>query len=149
KAKYQRENGASSSNMEEDERFFYSKALENFRNDPKTSIETLLANARDFFDAVPDLFWRGYSWVDEPPWLPRRPVLLIALVGLAFALASRREPGELSFWLLLLASVISSSALVYTGDGKRVMAVSYPLLWLLLSSGFAAPWIRSALRTNP
>ena len=148
RAKYERENGAFPSHDEEANRLLYTIAFENFRKDPGKSVDTLLANALDFVHALPELFWRSYSPVDEPPWLPRTPIMLIALVGLAFTLAKRREAGEISFWSILLASVILSSAFVFRDDGRRVMAVSYPLLWLLLSSGFATPPAVAAQRTK-
>ena len=135
---YQEENAVPRA-IAETPRFLYSKALENFRRDPQTTFKKLFANARGFVHSLPDVVWAGYHSIDEPPWLPRTPIVLIGMLGLAWTLARRREAGELSFWIMLLASMVASSAVVFADDGVRVLAVSYPLIWLLLSSGLAAP----------
>ena len=146
---YEEENAAPPRDNAEVSRFLYSKALENFRRDPQTTFKKLFANAQEFVGRLPDLIWKGYLPIETPPWLPRTQIVLLGLLGLAFTLAKRREASELSFWIVLLASVTVSAAVVFADDGQRVLAVSYPLIWLLLSSGLAAPPVGAPHRTKP
>ena len=82
--------------------------------------------------------WRGYSWRASDSPTMRGVFFAFAAVGLLFVLVRRREKGEIAFWLLIWAGVIASAAFVHFDDGRRVMVVGYPLLWMFLASGLPA-----------
>jgi hypothetical protein len=77
-------------------------------------------------------------------YLPKPPNILIALwesvvgIGLLLLLWKRPARREVSFWVLLWASVLASGAFVIFDDGGRTLAVSFPLLWLFAASGFSS-----------
>jgi len=64
---------------------------------------------------------------------------VLCLIGIGYTLFRRRERGEISFWLLLLASIVLSAGVVFHDDGRRVLAASIPLICLFISLGAAGP----------
>jgi hypothetical protein len=62
---------------------------------------------------------------------------------------NHRERNELSFWVLILASIVASAPIVIFDDGWRIICTSFVLLALLLSSGFATPITEFGSVENP
>src|SRR5213075_1178434 len=101
-------------------------------------VSRLFQSAWQFTDVLPEVLWRGYAFVDPPPGALKVLFFAVAALGLVASAWPRREPGEASFWLLIWAAAIVSSAFVYADDGLRVMAVTYPLLCTFVALGFTA-----------
>lgn len=83
--------------------------------------------------------WRGYGGIAEPPWLFRRMLSTIAVIGLLYLAIRRARAVEITFWTLLWVSIIASAAVVYFDDGLRVLAVSQPLMALFFAIGMGNP----------
>src|SRR5207302_8363531 len=110
-------------------RLMEAMAWENFKKQPMVLAARLVDGAAEFIKQLPDLLWRGYLFeIPEPWWLPRLLLTLLCLIGISYTLFKRREHGEISFWLLLLASIVLSAAVVFHDDGRRVLAASIPLI---------------------
>jgi hypothetical protein len=111
----------------------YPLAWENFKKQPSILFKTFFSNAWTFITGIPDLLFRGYLNTSGPNWLPRGLLLDLALFA---AVARLRRPvtaGEASFWILFCASMIASAGIIYLDDGKRALAATYPLLFLLIA----------------
>ncbi|MFD2182378.1 hypothetical protein [Rhodoplanes azumiensis] len=119
--------------------FMYAKAAENARSHPGVFVGRLVQGALAFTPRIPSLLVGGYFGLGSPPWFPLGLFVVVCLVGAVGTLVVRREPGELAFWGLLIASTIASAAFVYFDDGTRVLSASYPLLGLFLVMGLAGP----------
>jgi hypothetical protein len=118
----------------------YSLAWDNFKKDPTILFRRLAAAVYEFGIQLPELFWRGYLLpAVEPSWLPRTFLSMLSGFGIVYVMLRRREKGEIAFWLLLWASVVGSAAFVFSDDGRRVLAASYPLLFLFFAMGIAGP----------
>jgi hypothetical protein len=63
----------------------------------------------------------------------------ISFAGLAYIFARRAKSVELSFWVLLWASIVASSSLIYYDDGPRALAASHPLIALFFAMGMSSP----------
>jgi hypothetical protein len=132
-------------------KLMYSMAWDNFRKDPTILFRRLAAAAHEFAIQLPQLFWRGYPLpAVEPSWLPRTFLSMLSVFGVFYVLIRRREQGEMAFWLLLWASVVASAAFVFFDDGRRVLAASYPLLFLFFAMGITGPGLiaRHQVRTD-
>ncbi len=115
--------------------FLYQKAMENIAARPEVIAGRLYSSASLFSKELPAVLWRGYSWRGSDTPNLRGIFLALAIAGLIFVFVRRREKGEIAFWLLIWAGVIASAAFVHFDDGRRVMVVGYPLLWMFLASG--------------
>jgi hypothetical protein len=126
----------------------YAFAWENFQAQPEIFFKRLVGGVEEFAKSFPVVMWRGYEiGINDPSWLLRRTWLAISLIGLIYLAARRAKTVEISFWALLWASVVASSALVYFDDGARVLAASHPLIALFLAMGLVNPGI-SAIGTQ-
>jgi hypothetical protein len=117
----------------------YSLAWENFTNHPSVFFNRLLAGAHAFLTYVPDLLFRGYGAVIEPSWFPRTLILALILIGLLYVLSRRENRKQVGFWILLWASIVTSAAFVFFDQGQRVLASSYPLIFLFFAMGMTGP----------
>jgi hypothetical protein len=117
----------------------YSLAWENFTNHPSVFFNRLLAGAHAFLTYVPDLLFRGYGAVIEPSWFPRTLIVALTLIGLLYVLSRRENRKQVGFWTLLWPSIVSSAAFVFFDQGQRVLASSYPLIFLFFAMGMTPP----------
>jgi hypothetical protein len=118
----------------------YALAWENFRTDPHVLFSRLADGASTFLANFWQLMWRGYFInIDEPHWVWRDALTALSVIGLLYLAVRRATRVELTFWMLLWASIILSAAFVYLEDGGRVMAASHPLIALFLGQGFTSP----------
>jgi hypothetical protein len=120
--------------------FLYRTAIENIRNQPLVIVSRLIQGGREFANSVPETLTRGYLQPPENRSLPLGLFFSSSIVGLIVLLmrrSSRPSLLELSFWTLTISSILASSMFVYFDDGRRTMAVSYPLLALALASCLA------------
>ena len=117
----------------------YSLAWENFMNHPSVFFNRLLAGALAFLTYVPDLLFRGYGAVIEPSWFPRTLIVALTFIGLLNVLSRRANRKQVGFWTLLWASIVSSAAFVFFDQGQRVLASSYPLIFLFFAMGMSGP----------
>jgi hypothetical protein len=114
----------------------YLVALKNIAADPAVFIMRLMDGAIRYAVFLPNTLLRGYLWNPMPVWFSRSLVLTITSAGLVFLVFSRRERGEIQFWLLFGAATLASAAFVYYDSGMRVMCMSYPLIIAFTASGF-------------
>jgi hypothetical protein len=118
----------------------YSMAWTNFRARPEIFFSRLADNLEKFASDFPNVIWRGYlTAVSEPNWLFRNTLTAICFAGLAYIFARRAKSVELSFWVLLWASIVASSSLIYYDDGPRTLAASHPLIALFFAIGMSSP----------
>jgi hypothetical protein len=120
-------------------RFLYEMAWQNVTAHPEVLLHRLLATSYDFLRDLPDRPFIGYSEPAPMPVSAKTFVTLISIAGVIFALARRRERGELELWMLLWLSIVTSAAFVFNDDGKRALAVSYVSLAVFFALGFADP----------
>ena len=120
-------------------KLLYFLAWENFTKRPWLFFERLLAGAHSFVIEIPDLLFRGYGAVIEPSWFPRTLIVTLSLIGLMYELGRRENRRQLGFWAMLWASIVSSAAFVFFDDGRRVLASSYPLIFLFFAMGMTDP----------
>jgi hypothetical protein len=131
-------------------KLMYSLAWDNFKKDPTILFRRLAAASEEFGTQLPELFWRGYLLPDvEPSWLPRTFLTVLSVFGVLYVMIRRREPGEVAFWLLLWASVVASASFVFFDDGRRVLAASYPLLFLFFAMGITGPSLIARQHIRP
>jgi hypothetical protein len=118
----------------------YSMAAENFRAHPDIFFGRLQSNLSEFFAQLPDMIWTGYfASTDGPSWVFRTLLTIFALLGLSYVVLRRATPIELSFWMLLWVSIVASASIVFADDGRRVLAVSHPLIALFFALGMSDP----------
>lgn len=118
----------------------YTLAWENFQNDPTIFLKRIIVNTTAFAVDISSLVYKGYFLTTpEPVWFPRLFVTSISLIGVLLLLLTRREHKELSFWIVIWASILLSAGFVYGDDGRRVLAASYILVFTFLALGFANP----------
>jgi hypothetical protein len=117
----------------------YAMAWAAFREHPETFFVTAFNGARGFMETLGGTLWRGYYYVDDPGLALRNTLFAIAIAGLLVSLYRWSSQRELSFWVLLWASVLLSAAIVYSADGRRALSSIYPLLWLTVAIGFGLP----------
>lgn len=117
----------------------YTQAFKNILEHPSVILIRLLDGGARFVAFLPNILFRGYLWNPMPIWFSRALLVAVAMVGIGWLTWRRRERGELSFWLAIGAATVLSSMFVYYDAGMRVMCMSYPLLALLLASGFVVP----------
>jgi hypothetical protein len=125
----------------------YAMAWENFRANPSVFFNRLASGVQEFFTRLPDLIWKGYGVISEPPWLWRKSLTAICLIGLFYA-ARRITAVELTLWTLVWASIAASLSIIYFDDGARTLAASYPLIALFFAMGMGNP-AASVLRESP
>ena len=119
--------------------FLYRKALENIRDDPVPFLKRLVLGGAAFMHSLPDTMIKGYLYVTPPAWFSIRLFYLFSAFGVIYVILMRSEKAEWEFWALFLLGVIVSAAVVYFDDGRRVLAVAYPLLCTLVAIGFMTP----------
>ena len=124
--------------------FLYEKAVENIAAQPEVIVSRLYLSASLFSKELPAVLWRGYSWRSTDTPNLRGIFLALAIAGLIFLFVRRRGKGEIAFWVLIWAGVIASAAFVHFDDGRRVMIVGYPLLWMFLASGLTTARLPTA-----
>jgi hypothetical protein len=123
----------------------YAFAWQNFRAHPLIFFQRLRSAAMIFVTGLPDLMWRGYGGIVEPPWVFRRILSAIAVIGLLYLTIRGVRAVEIAFWTLLWASIIASAAVVYFDDGLRVLAASLPLIALFFAIGMGNPAFETGL----
>jgi hypothetical protein len=117
----------------------YFLAWENFANHPLVFFERLLAASHAFLSDLPDLVLQGYGSVTEPWWFPKTLILIICLCGIIYILAFQQNRREVSFWVVLWGSNVLSAGFVFFDEGRRVLASTYPLIFLFFAMGLSAP----------
>jgi hypothetical protein len=116
----------------------YSFAWKNFRSHPDVFSKRLAEGVTAFAAEFPNVIWSGYrTAIQEPSWLWRNLLTAISLAGLLSIAMQRARAVELRFWMLLWASILASSSLIYFDDGTRVLAASHPLIALFFTMGFS------------
>jgi hypothetical protein len=149
-AKISKEGGQLPWSEQETSELMYSLAAKNFKNDPTVLLRRLVDGSREFLNQLPDLLWRGYLLANsEPSWVPRTLLSLFSILGILLVLNERRDPREISFWLLLWVSIISSAAIVFFDDGRRIMAASIPFISLFFAMGLAGPRVTEVFSAAP
>jgi hypothetical protein len=118
----------------------YAFAWQNFKSNPAVFFERLAGGAKEFLTSFPTVVWKGYgAAVDVPIWLSQSCLVAICFVGLCYIAVYGMNRIEVSFWVLLWASIIASSAMIYYDDGARVLAASHPLIVLFIAMGMSNP----------
>lgn len=121
-------------------RALYATAWENFRAHPGIFFARIVAGAQQFFLDIPDMLFRGYLNADtEPHWFPRNALLVLSFFAAIRYLTRSAARSEISFWVLFSASLFASAGIVYFDDGKRALAVTYPLMFLFIARVVSAP----------
>lgn len=117
---------------------FYTKAGEMLTQRPGIFFGRLLEGGEYFFLQI----WRsmliGYTGT-LPDFFPLTFWWIFAACGLIWVLRSRQEKHERSFWALFVLGLTVSAPFVIFDDGWRVLCASFPLLFVLIASGFTSP----------
>jgi hypothetical protein len=125
-------------------------AWQSFSNNPEKFFGRLFNAGGAFLRQLPDFLWRSYQMnIAEPSWMPKRWITLLAVLGIIWVVMRWGNRRELSFWFLMLGSILLSAAFVYFDDGRRTLAASVPLLALFVSMGMAAPDIATTKTVGP
>jgi hypothetical protein len=125
----------------------YVFAWQNFRANPEVLLVRLAGGASDFVKSFPHVIWQGYGFeVPLPAWSFPRMLTALSFLGLAWLARRAADTLETTFWALLWAGIIASSAIVYYDDGARVMAVSHPLIALFFACGMHNPELSTAAK---
>ncbi|MDR2934950.1 MAG: hypothetical protein LBV70_03605, partial [Candidatus Adiutrix sp.] len=123
---------AEAKSAEEAARFLYAQAWENIRREPETFIAALADRARLFGRHLPEFLQNSYA--------DRGGSFFRVLAVLAFwSFLWRARPRQKIFWLLVMAGMTASAAVVFHDAGERVMAPGYIFLGLFLAGGLALP----------
>ncbi len=118
----------------------YSLAWKNFRARPEVFFGRLADGVGAFVSGFPGVIWRGYrAAIGEPSRLFRNALTAISLMGLVYIAARRAKSVELTFWVLIWASIVASSSMIYFDDGPRALAASHPLMALFFAIGMSSP----------
>lgn len=118
----------------------YAFAWQNFAAKPTVFLARLTAGVRGFISHFPVVMWKGYAVDPDRRIGPLGAVLtVISLIGLAWLARRGTSEVELSFWCLVGASILLSSALIYLDDGARTLAASQPLIALFIAMGMGDP----------
>jgi len=118
----------------------YSMALENFIAKPSVLFYRLASVGEQFFTQFPEVIWKGYGLaIPEPNWLWRNSLTAVCLIGLLYYTALRATALELTFWMLVWASIAGSASIIYLDDGARTLAASHPLIALFIAMGMSDP----------
>lgn len=118
--------------------FLYQRGIEKFINTPEVFFGRLAQGATEFLKKWRLKVMTGYGG-SVPAIFPIGFWYFVASLGLIYTLIQRREAHELSFWVLFWVSLVTSASIVIFDDGWRVLCVSFPLIILMLSSGFTTP----------
>ena len=111
----------------EQARFLYAQAWENIRHEPKTLVVGLAARAEAFCREAPRVMRQAPGDTQGAFfWL---------LAALACWRLWRGEPRRRIFWLLVLAGITASAAVVYFDEGRRALLPGYLFLGVLLAGG--------------
>jgi hypothetical protein len=133
--------------LEGSTKFLYHLAWENFKNHPELFFQRLVFAAKAFLFDLPQTLWSGYNgYVDISS---QNFLSVISLIGILFVWTKRRELGEVSFWLVVWASVLASASIVFLDDGRRVLVVTHVLLSLFVAMGYTAPAAMLPIRKQP
>ena len=124
----------------------YAEAWNNLRADPTPFFQRLVDNVDEFRTKFPEVLWSGYGKVEEPDWLPRVALTALSLIGLCYG-ATRIASVELTFWALLWASILASSAVIYFDDGNRAFAATQPMIALFFALGLSIRKTQSLQRS--
>ncbi|MCP1914588.1 hypothetical protein J2R96_007068 [Bradyrhizobium elkanii] len=119
-------------------RQLYSAAWTHFRANPGVLFRRLGESVVEFATTFPGLLWRGYGWVVQPDWLAQNVLTAICIAGLLYGAIRRTKAVELTFWALLWASIVASSAFIYFDDGARALAASQPMIALFFALGMSS-----------
>jgi hypothetical protein len=126
----------------------YGLALENFQAEPSRLFLRIIDSAEQFLGDLPSLLLRGYLRpLTEPWWFPTSFLLLLTTIGIGGYLL-RKNSNELLFFSITLISIVASASLVYFDDGNRVLAVTFPLVFLFIAAAWAQQGVRRITETN-
>lgn len=116
----------------------YARGFEMLLAQPLVLVDRLVQNMRGLAEALPLILLNGY--VGQLPSLAATLAwLVVAVFGLVrFIGQGGMDRNEKIFWILFVLSLFGSAAIIFADDGLRVLCVSYPVLNLLVSSGFAS-----------
>ena len=118
----------------------YQRGMEKFISNPSVFFGRLAEGSLTFMKGWRIAVLAGYGG-NIPNIFPVGLWYLVVLGGLIYVFKCCLEPHELSFWILFWAGLIASASLVIFDDGWRVLCVTFPLIILMLSSGFTTPSI--------
>jgi hypothetical protein len=126
----------------------YELALENFKAEPSRLFLRLNESAQEFLTTLPSLLLRGYLRpLTEPWWFPSSFLLLLTTIGIGRYLL-RKNSEELLFFSITLISIVVSAGFVFFDDGNRVLAVTFPLVFLFIAAASARQGVRPSTETN-
>jgi hypothetical protein len=130
-------------------RYLFTKAWQNFIENPTVLLSRLVDNALSYFRTLPRFLFEGYS----PGYVVSNAVAKIALVGLlasSFVLLWLRGLRlEILFWALLFIGVGASAAIILPDDGWRTLHVTHVLVACFFASGFSSPATVVAAAATP
>jgi len=129
---------ASMPDMAATHRFLYAKAYENIREKPAVFFKSMAQRGKLFLRGIGKHTVGGY--VGFP--LPQKlffPGMLVLFLGYSWWLFGRRQQGEILFYCVTGLGIFFSALFIIADDGWRVIAASYPLLWLFLATGLSTP----------
>lgn len=126
--------------------YLYAQAIQMILHHPAGLVFGVIRNVRQIISDTPYFMVRGYN--GPIPALPSYSLLLL-VPGLIFTLVRNRARGELSFWFLVLTSMVASAAIIFQDDGWRTMTATWPFVALLLSMGSASPTMSAFQREFP
>ncbi|OSI90187.1 hypothetical protein [Bradyrhizobium canariense] len=119
-------------------RQLYSAAWTHLRAHPGPFFQRLAEGAQTFATEYPSVMWQGYTRaIDFPAWLFPNVLVAISLIGLLHGTMRRAKAVEVTFWILLWASLVASSCIIYLEEGSRVLAASHPTMALFFALGMS------------
>tara|TARA_R110002020_G_scaffold3766_10_gene16591 strand:+ start:21729 stop:24281 length:2553 start_codon:yes stop_codon:yes gene_type:complete len=116
----------------------YAYGLENLIHKPIMLIGRLAHNVSELIESMPSILLRGYTG-ELPGTFLTLSWFFVAALGLGrFVGSGGMARSEKIFWGLFGLSLVGAASIIFADDGLRVMSVSYPVLFLLVSTGFAS-----------
>lgn len=139
---YPQEYGKLAGNFDAQIAWLNAKAISNIQHDPGVFIHALVREPTLFWTDLSRVLLQGYSTTPVPRFFPSTLWFLAAAVFGALSLRNRNARVEAPLWIMVCLGLTASAIVVYSSDGVRSMAVTYPLLGLFVAAAFSSPVTR-------
>jgi hypothetical protein len=118
---------------------FYAEAMRALRADPSVALRALWRNGYAFVYDLPAMLMEQYTRIGRVDRNYLNLGLLLMIPGWWCVVSQPRRWFLLSFAMVLFASSVLSSAVIFADDGPRTMIVTYAFVAFFVSLGFSAP----------
>lgn len=119
--------------------FLWKVAINEALAKPSVLLTSLFETMQAYVENIPRFFVVQYTTLFWPTHAFIQNFLLLLLPGWIYFVTRRNRRAETGFFIIVLASVIVSSAFVFRDDGGRVLTVTHVFVAMILMLGLANP----------